>query len=71
MSPDSGRDCVKSLRSFYTGLYPQSVVKGRYISKGWAVIVPILVTVSLLIFSYKSNYLNVLIKCSYYPNHLV
>ena len=24
ISPYSGRDCVKSLRSFYTGLYPQT-----------------------------------------------
>ena len=25
ISPDSGRDCVKSLRSSYTGLYPQTL----------------------------------------------
>jgi len=25
LSPHSGRDCVKSLRSSYTGLYPQSL----------------------------------------------
>ena len=26
ISPHSGRDCVKSLRSSYSGLYPQSVM---------------------------------------------
>jgi len=41
MSPYSGRDCVKSLRSFYTGLYPQMCLRGCAVSwQGSSIIIP-------------------------------
>ena len=33
ISPYSGRDCVKSLRSSYTGLYPQMRVPQKFSQK--------------------------------------